>query len=129
MRLFAHSPADVIHVLSAALREGRVEDALELYESDAVFVPQPGAPAITGRESIRLALQSLASLRPQLTAEIRNVIVAGDVATVVNNWHLSGSAPDGTPVSMSATSADVMRRRADGTWGILIDDPWSMPDE
>jgi ketosteroid isomerase-like protein len=49
------------------------------------------------------------------------------VATVVNNWRLSGSAPDGTPVSMSGTSADVMRHRPDGTWGILIDDPWAMP--
>ena len=25
---------------------------------------------------------------------------------------------------MPTTPADVMRRRADGTWGLLIDDPW-----
>ena len=65
-------------------------------------------------------------MRPQLAASIRNVIVAGDVATVVNNWRLSWSAPDGTPVRMSGTSADVMGHRPDGTWGILIDDPWGL---
>ncbi|HLZ24459.1 MAG TPA: SgcJ/EcaC family oxidoreductase [Ktedonobacterales bacterium] len=127
MPVFAQSPADVIQVFSAALHDGRVEDALALYEPDAVFVPGPGTPVITGREHIRHALQNLAALRPQLAANIRNVIVAGDVATVVNNWRMSGSAPDGTPVSMSGTSADVMRHRPDGTWGILIDDPWAMP--
>jgi hypothetical protein len=25
---------------------------------------------------------------------------------------------------MAATSADVLRRRGDGSWGIVIDDPW-----
>jgi hypothetical protein len=25
---------------------------------------------------------------------------------------------------MEATSADVLRRRPDGSWGIVIDDPW-----
>jgi len=25
---------------------------------------------------------------------------------------------------MAAKSADVLRRRPDGSWGILIDDPW-----
>jgi hypothetical protein len=25
---------------------------------------------------------------------------------------------------MAATSADVLRRRPDGSWGIVIDDPW-----
>jgi uncharacterized protein (TIGR02246 family) len=78
MPLSAQSPADVIHAFSAALHDGRVEDALALYEPDAVFVAQPGTPAVTGRERIRDALQGLAAIRPQLSADIRNVIVAGD---------------------------------------------------
>jgi len=43
---------------------------------------------------------------------------------VLNSWQLHGITPAGEPIVMAGTSADVMRRRADGTWGILIDDPW-----
>lgn len=53
----------------------------------------------------------------------RKVLRAGDTALVANRWTLTGTAPDGSPVEMAATSADVLRRRADGSWGIVIDDP------
>lgn len=120
------TPAEVIPVLSTALRDGRVADALALYEPDAVFVPQPNAQPVTGRDALEQALSQFAALRPEMTSSIRNVVVAGAVATVINDWQLRGTAPDGTPVSMAATSADVMRRRADGTWGIVIDNPWAL---
>jgi ketosteroid isomerase-like protein len=45
------------------------------------------------------------------------------VALVLNRWSMQGEGPDG-PVAMSGTSTDVLRRRPDGTWGVLIDDPW-----
>src|SRR5262245_1008280 len=122
----ARSPAEVIAVLSNALHEGRVADALALYEPDAVFIPQPNAQPIAGQAAIHDALSTFAALQPQFTSNIRSVVVAGDVATVVNDWQLRGTAPDGSSVSMAATSADVMRRRADNTWGILIDHPWAL---
>ena len=53
-----------------------------------------------------------------------SVLPAGDTALVVNRWTLAGTAPDGTRVNMAGTSADVLRRRMDGSWGVLIDDPW-----
>jgi uncharacterized protein (TIGR02246 family) len=120
------TPAEVIPALSTALRAGRVADALALYEPDAVFIPQPNAQPVTGRDALQQALSQFAALQPEMTSSIRNVVIAGALATVINDWQLSGTAPDGTPVRMAATSADVMRRRADGTWGILIDDPWAL---
>jgi uncharacterized protein (TIGR02246 family) len=122
--IVATSPAEVITVLSQALRDGRVADALALFEPDAVFIPEPGADPITGRDAIHAALTGFATLRPTMTSDIRKVVVAGDVATVLNAWRLRGTGPDGGPITMAATSADVMRRRPDGTWAILIDDPW-----
>jgi uncharacterized protein (TIGR02246 family) len=121
----ATTPAQVISVFATALRDGRVEDALALYEPDAVFIPQPQAQPVSGREAIAQALAQFAALRPEMTSNIRSVVEAGAVATVINDWQLRGTAPDGAPISMAATSADVMRHRADGTWGILIDDPWA----
>jgi uncharacterized protein (TIGR02246 family) len=122
----ASSPAEVVTALASALRDGRVADALALYEPDAVFVPKPAAPPIAGRIAIQEALSQFAALQPRMSSNVRSVVVAGDVATVINDWQLTGIALDGSCVSMAAISADVMRRRADNTWGILIDDPWAL---
>ncbi len=122
----ATTPDEVIQLLAAALHDGRVDDALALYEADAVFVPQLDAPPIGGRDAIRAALADFTALRPTMTADVRKVVSAGEIATVLNTWHLRGTTPAGEPVAMTGTSADVMRRRPDGTWGILIDDPWGV---
>ena len=120
----AAAPADVVTLFAAALHDGRLDDAVALYEPDAVFIAQPGAEPVTGTHAIRGALAGFAALRPTLTADIRKVVVAGDIATVLNAWRLEGTAPDGSALHLSGTSADVVRRRPDGTWALLIDDPW-----
>lgn len=124
MATTAHTPAEVITEFAAAMRSGRVDDALSLYEPEAVFVPGPDVEPVTGHENIRAALTQFAALKPTMTADIRKVVQAGGTATVLNAWQLTGTTPDGAPVQMGGTSADVMRQRPDGTWGILIDDPW-----
>jgi uncharacterized protein (TIGR02246 family) len=126
MPVSAAAPAEVVTLLADALQDGRVDDALSLYEGDAVFIPQPDSQPVAGHDAIRDALTRFAALRPVMTADIRKVVTAGDVATVLNTWQLHGTTPDGEPIDMSGTSADVMRRRANGTWGILIDDPWGV---
>jgi uncharacterized protein (TIGR02246 family) len=120
----ATAPADVITLFAAALHDGRLDDALALYEPDAVFIPQPGAEPLHGLDQIRAALAGFAALRPTLTPDIRQVVRAGEIATVLNAWTLDGTGPDGSPLHLSGTSADVLRRRTDGSWGLLIDDPW-----
>jgi uncharacterized protein (TIGR02246 family) len=120
----ATAPAEVITLFAAALHDGRLDDALALYEPDAVFIAEPGAEPLHGLEQIRAALAGFAALHPTLTPDIRKVVHAGDIATVLNAWTLDGTTPDGMPLHLSGTSADVLRRRPDGTWGLLIDDPW-----
>jgi uncharacterized protein (TIGR02246 family) len=120
----ATAPAHVITLFAEALHDGRLDDAVALYEPDAVFIPEPGAAPLHGLDAIRAALAGFAALRPTLTPDIRRVVQAGDIATVLNAWTLDGTAPDGTSLRLSGTSADVLRRRPDGTWGLLIDDPW-----
>ena len=117
------APESTITRFSELLAEGDLEGMLELYEPEATFAPQPGEQA-TGRDEIRAALESFLAVRPRMEGKIEKVLEAGDTALVVNRWRLSGTAPDGTPVKMAATSADVLRRRRDGSWGIVIDDPW-----
>jgi uncharacterized protein (TIGR02246 family) len=116
-------PAAVIERFAELLADGDLEGMLELYEPDAAFAPQPGE-TVTGREQIRSALEGFLAVKPRMDGTIEKVLEAGDTALVTNRWRLAGTAPDGTPVRMAATSADVLRRRSDGSWGIVIDDPW-----
>ena len=89
--------------------------------------PSPPSRAQTvgrPRRDPQAALESFLAVKPRMEGTIEKVLEAGDTALVANRWRLSGTAPDGSPVQMAATSADVLRRRPDGSWGIVIDDPW-----
>jgi uncharacterized protein (TIGR02246 family) len=119
----AERPEQAIELFAAALNRGDVDAAITFYDSEAAFTPQPGE-AVTGLEAIRGALQQFAALKPRLRGEITKVLTAGDVALVHNRWQLEGTQPDGRPVEMRGHSADVLRRASDGSWRILIDDPW-----
>jgi uncharacterized protein (TIGR02246 family) len=116
------TPEAVIRRFSALLNEHDLDGALALYEPEATFVAQPGT-SVSGTAEIRAALERFAALEPELGGEIELVREAGGVALVVNRWSLRGSGPEG-PVRMGGRSADVLRRQADGSWRVLIDDPW-----
>jgi len=117
------SPEATIERFSELLAEGNLDAMMELYEPDAAFAPQPGE-TVNGHDEIRTALESFLAVKPRMEGTIEKVLEAGDTALVANGWRLSGTAPDGSPVRMAATSADVLRRRGDGSWRIVIDDPW-----
>jgi uncharacterized protein (TIGR02246 family) len=116
------SPEGVIRRFSELLSQGDVEGALALYGPQATFVAEPGKP-VSGEQQIRAALERFAALKPELGGQIESVCEAGDIALVVNRWSLRGRGPEG-PVEMCGRSADVLRRQADGSWRVLIDDPW-----
>jgi uncharacterized protein (TIGR02246 family) len=116
-------PEAVIERFSELLADGDLDAMMELYEPDAAFAPQPGQ-TVTGHTEIRAALDGFLAVKPRMEGTIEKVLRAGDTALVTNSWRLTGTAPDGSPVRMEATSADVLRRRPDGSWGIVIDDPW-----
>ncbi|HEX2104958.1 MAG TPA: nuclear transport factor 2 family protein, partial [Solirubrobacteraceae bacterium] len=122
----ARRPATAAEVPAAfadRLGAGDLDGALALYEPQATFAPQPGEQ-VSGHEAIRGALAQFAALRPTLTGEVEKVLEADGVALVANRWTLTGTGPDGAPLEMGGVSADVMRRQPDGTWRILVDDPW-----
>ncbi|HZC99538.1 MAG TPA: hypothetical protein VFA46_04895 [Actinomycetes bacterium] len=52
------------------------------------------------------------------------MLAVGDLAFLSNTWSLSGTGPDGDPVDLGATTAEVTRRQPDGTWRYVIDNPW-----
>jgi uncharacterized protein (TIGR02246 family) len=117
------TPHDTIHRFADLLAEGDLDALVDLYEPEAAFAPRPGE-AVSGRNAIREALRPFLALEPRMTGKIERVLLAGDTALVANRWTLTGTQPDGGAIELCGVSADVMRRREDGSWGIAIDDPW-----
>lgn len=116
-------PAQVVEQLGEAISDRDLDRAAALYEPEATFTPSPGN-VVTGPEAIRREIAAFIAAEPELTGEITKVLTAGDTALVQNRWELKGRQSDGTPVEMSGVSADVVRRQPDGSWRVLIDDPW-----
>ena len=119
----AETPEQVIELFSQFLNAGDLDGAVSLYDADAAFAPQPGI-ALTGLDAIREALAGFFALGPTITGQITKVLRAGDTALVSNAWSLTGTQPDGRPISMEGVSSDVVRRQPDGRWLLVVDDPW-----
>jgi ketosteroid isomerase-like protein len=120
----AATPAGAINRFSARLNAGDLEGALACHEAGACFRPSPEGAPVHGLDAIRSALEDFLALAPTLSGRVERVLEADGVALLVNRWRLRGGRADGQPVELSGVSADALRRRSDGTWGILVDDPW-----
>jgi uncharacterized protein (TIGR02246 family) len=117
------TPAGTVEHFSELLGEGRLDALLKLYEDGATFVPDPGR-SVSGRVAIRAELERLVAMRPRMSGSVERVLQADDTALVVYRWRMEASAPDGMPIRQEGLSADVLRRRPDGSWGVIIDDPY-----
>jgi ketosteroid isomerase-like protein len=96
---------------------------MELYEPDAALIAQPGSLA-NGIEQARAALQGFLALKGRITLDTKLVVTVGELAYLANTWSLTGTGPDGAPVVLGATTAEVARRQADGSWRYVIDNAW-----
>jgi uncharacterized protein (TIGR02246 family) len=119
----ATTPEQIHRVFEDRFNAGDVDGLLELYEPDAALIARPGSVAY-GAEQARAALQGFLALRGRITLDTKLAFTVGDLAYLSNTWSLSGTGPDGNPVTLGATTAEVARRQADGTWRYVIDNAW-----
>jgi len=116
------TPEALMRSFTDRVQAGDLDGLVALYEPAAVFEPQPGV-VVEGRPAIRQALAELLALRPTMVAETVQVLRADDVALVINEWTMTGTAPDGSEVHQGGRSADVVRRQPSGAWLVLVDKP------
>lgn len=116
-------PIDTVNQLVDAINRGDLDRAVAAYEPTAVMVAQPGKLAHGVRE-LREALTAFIALRPVLVSQEQEVIEVGEVALYQGRWSLKGTDPAGKPVTMAGESADILRRQHDGSWLVVLDNPW-----
>jgi ketosteroid isomerase-like protein len=102
---------------------GDISSLIALYETNACFVSQPGQ-VVNGLKNIRQALQTFVDMKGKLETKVNGVIHTSDIALVYSEWSFNGSGSDGKPVTIAGNAIDVLRQQSDGSWRILIDDPW-----
>ena len=119
----AMKPAELHSLFTQAFNTGDVEALLDLYEPEAIFIPEPGQTA-KGREAIREALAPFFALELPLTIETASAVETDDgLALLEAAWSACGTAADGSEVDLSGRSSEVARRQPDGRWLYIIDDP------
>lgn len=122
--MLAERPEDVPLVFAELFNSGDQERVAQIYESGAVFVPEPGVP-LTGQEAYDANAQ-FQRLGVPITVRPRHVYATGDVALLIVDWVIDGTDRDGRSVHIEGTATDVARRGPDGGWRYVVDNPFGV---
>lgn len=118
----AYTP-EAVHQLFALAFNARDLDALvALYEPDATLVPQPGQTA-SGHAAIQEAFRGFLAIRGPFELRHQQTIQSPTIALLFSHWRLTGTDPDGNAVELMGQTTDVVRRQADGSWLLAVDNP------
>ena len=116
----ATDPAQVHELFEKFFNSRDIEGMLSLYEDDAVLLSAPGAPMI-GKDAIRTSIEGMFAMEGTITFTAEtDPLVNGDIALTHGKWQLAV----GGNVLMEASTAEVVRRGADGQWRYIVDNPW-----
>ena len=121
----AGTPEQVLESVVAGINSGDLDRLMPLYESKAAFAAEPGSLA-HGAAGVSEALTGFIAMNGTLDLEVTRVLEVDDLALVIGVWSFDGTGPDGAPVRLEASNADVLRRQGDGTWRFVIDNPWGV---
>jgi uncharacterized protein (TIGR02246 family) len=118
------SPDSVHDLFGALVNEGDLDNLMKLYENRATLVARDGHQ-LSGTEAIRNFLKGLLSVKPKFTIHRLSKVEAGDGAVMISKWEMTGTSPDGSQINDSGQTYDILRRQRDGTWKVVIDNPYS----
>ncbi len=117
------TPELVLKSIVDGVNSGDLDALVTLYEPDAGFAAEPGK-LVHGPAGIRAQLGGFIAMKGTLDLKVSRLLEAGGLALVIGVWSFNGTGADGKPVKLTGKSADVLRRQADGTWRIVIDNAW-----
>ena len=120
----AQDPAELHHLFQEAVNRADLAGLIDLYEPDPAFATHPGGSA-SGSDALRAHLTELLAMNPRFEkVTTTKVFEAAGLALTCSDWIATANAPGGAAVTMTGKGTEVARRQADGTWLLVIDNPW-----
>jgi ketosteroid isomerase-like protein len=117
------TPEELLNLQVEEFNKGNINFLMTLYENDACFASKPGQ-AVKDLEGIRQSFQSFIDMGGKLQAKPKRVLQAGDLALLITEWSINGNEPNGKPINLTGRGTVVLRRQSDGTWLVVIENPW-----
>jgi len=98
-----------------------LEGLVGLYEPEACLAQLQGPPA-RGLAAVRESLAGFLASKPELEMKVVRALPAGDdLAVLYSDYRVR---VEGQKDPLAGRSMIVVRRRPDGSWRILVDDPY-----
>jgi uncharacterized protein (TIGR02246 family) len=111
---------DIIATWLSASAAGDSEKVLSLMSDDVVFLVA-GRPPF-GKQEFAASQSSLATHRIEATSEVREVVVAGDLAFTRTQLTVTMTpTAGGKPLRRSGPTLSIFRRLGDGRWLLIRD--------
>lgn len=110
------------HVFAAAFNTGDPDAVEQVYEVDGILATSPGTSAVG--EQRRASNAALMALGIPIEVSLREAYVNDDLALLIVDWSIVGTAASGAAVDVRGTATDVARCGTDGMWRYAIDNPW-----
>jgi len=111
-----------VEKMTVAFQDNEIETVMSAYEHGAAVVFEPGQP-VTDEQQLRQMFSAMAAAKPVFTYSGHEVVVSGDIAVHIAPWRMTAHTPDGQEIVQSGLSIAALRRQADGSWKMVIDNP------
>lgn len=112
-----------VESMTRSFHEGDLEKVMDHYEQPSTIVFEPGV-GVSDPELQRQGFRNFFALSPRFTYGGHEVFVAGNYALHIAPWTMRGTGPGGAAVNQSGLSVAVLVRQNDGTWLLVLDDPF-----
>ena len=118
-----NTPEELLNRVTECMNNKDLNAFVSLYEPEGSFIDEL-EENFNGTERIREKIKGYMDMNGKLENTVRRIIPAGNVVLAYSDWTFKASGPDGSPVSLSGTAIDVLRKQSDDSWLIVIDNPW-----
>jgi uncharacterized protein (TIGR02246 family) len=110
---------ELVATWMAASQAGDIDTVLGLMTDDVVFMV-PGREPF-GKEEFAAASQGMTGARMEISNDIRELAVVGDVAYLRNHIALTITPPGGASMRRAGYTLTIMRKGQDGHWRLARD--------
>ena len=120
----AGSPDELHRRRLDAINSADIDGYLDVHDDEVAVIVPPDGRTAHGRDEIRRAIAPLFALHPAMTTTTVSRLETDEFALTHHRWHLT-LTEHGCRADIGGLGTTIARRRGDGTWRIVLDDPFT----